>query len=48
MWKQEHWSAPLLRPVEEAQAKTLGHRLGDEETSILVERLLSYKWWLGH
>ena len=29
----------MLRPVEEAQAKTLGHRLGDEETSILVKRL---------
>ena len=42
MWKQEHWSALLLRPVEEAQAKTLGHTLGDEETNILV-KMVSFK-----
>ena len=39
MWKQEHWSARWLRPLGEAQAETLGHRLGDAETRIRVKTL---------
>ena len=39
MLKQEHWSARWLRPLEEEQAETLGRRLGDMETRILVKTL---------
>ena len=39
MWKHEHWSARWLRPLEEVQAETLGNRLGDMETRILVKTL---------
>ena len=37
--RQGHWSEGWLRPVEEAQAQTLGHTLGDEQTRILFKTL---------
>ena len=39
MWRQEHWPAGWLRPLEQAQAKTLGDTLGDVDSSILVKTL---------
>ena len=39
IWRQGHWSAHRLRPLEEAQAKTLVDTLGDVETRILVKTL---------
>ena len=37
--RQGHWSERWLRPVEDAQAQSLGHTLGDEQTRILVKTL---------
>lgn len=37
--RQGYWSERWLRPVEEAQAQTLGHTLGDEQTRILFKTL---------
>ena len=39
MWSQGLWSALWLTPLGKAQAETLGQRLGDLETRILVKTL---------
>lgn len=41
-----HWSARWLRPLGEAQAKTLGDTLRDVQTSILV-KTLAFKLEVG-
>ena len=39
MWRQGLWSARWQTPLGKAQAETLGERLGDVETRILVKTL---------